>query len=87
MPAHLQQQLQELRDQLAQQPPLSDDDRAALAALLEEIDQQLTRSSINPPDTSLVDGVNLAVERFEVEYPIVAGTLRNILQSLANMGI
>ncbi|MDZ7887722.1 MAG: DUF4404 family protein [Pseudomonas sp.] len=87
MPAHLQQQLQELRDQLAQQPPLSDDDRAALAALLEEIDQQLTRSSINPPDTSLVDGVNLAVERFEVEHPTVAGTLRNILQSLANMGI
>lgn len=87
MPAHLQQQLQELRDQLAQQPPLSDDDRAALAALLEEIDQQLTRSSINPPDTSLVDGVNLAVERFEVEHPTVAGTLRNIVQSLANMGI
>lgn len=87
MPAHLQQQLQELRDQLAQQPPLSDDDRAALAALLEEIDQQLTRSNINPPDTSLVDGVNLAVERFEVEHPTVAGTLRNILQSLANMGI
>jgi len=87
MPAHLQQQLQELRDQLAQQPPLSDDDRAALAALLEDIDQQLTRSSINPPDTSLVDGVNLAVERFEVEHPTVAGTLRNILQSLANMGI
>ena len=87
MPARLQQQLQELRDQLAQQPPLSDDDRAALAALLEEIDQQLTRSSINPPDTSLVDGVNLAVERFEVEHPTVAGTLRSILQSLANMGI
>jgi hypothetical protein len=43
MPARLQQQLQELRDQLAQQPPLSDDDRAALATLLEEIEQQLTR--------------------------------------------
>lgn len=87
MPARLQQQLQELRDQLAQQPPLSDDDRAALATLLEEIEQQLTRPNINPPDTSLVDGVNLAVERFEVEHPTVAGTLRNILQSLANMGI
>ena len=87
MPAHLQQQLQELREQLAQQPPLSDDDRAALAALLEEIDQQLARSHNTPADTSLVAGVNLAVERFEVEHPTVAGTLRNILQSLANMGI
>lgn len=87
MPTHLQQQLQELRDQLAQRPPLSDDDRAALATLLEEIEQQLTQPSLNPPDTSLVDEVNLAVERFEVEHPTVAGTLRNILQSLANMGI
>ncbi len=87
MPAHLQQQLQELRDQLAQQPPLSEDDRAALGTLLAEIEQQLARPNIDPQDTSLVDGVNLAVERFEVEYPTVAGTLRNIVQSLANMGI
>ncbi len=87
MPAHLQQQLQELRDQLAQQPPLSEDDRAALGTLLAEIEQQLARPNIDPQDTSLVDGVNLAVERFEVEYPTVAGTLRNIVQSMANMGI
>ena len=87
MTAHLQQQLQELRDQLAQQPPLSEDDRAALGTLLAEIEQQLARPNIDPQDTSLVDGVNLAVERFEVEYPTVAGTLRNIVQSLANMGI
>ena len=87
MPAHLQQQLQELRDQLDQQPPLSEDDSAALGTLLAEIEQQLARPNIDPQDTSLVDGVNLAVERFEVEYPTVAGTLRNIVQSLANMGI
>lgn len=87
MTAHLQQQLQELRDQLAQQPPLSEDDRAALGSVLAEIEQQLARPNIDPQDTSLVDGVNLAVERFEVEYPTVAGTLRNIVQSLANMGI
>ncbi len=87
MTAHLQQQLQELRDQLAQQQPLSEDDRAALGSVLAEIEQQLARPNIDPQDTSLVDGVNLAVERFEVEYPTVAGTLRNIVQSLANMGI
>ena len=34
-----------------------------------------------------VDGVNLAVERFEVSHPTLAGTLRSIVQSLANMGI
>ena len=39
------------------------------------------------PDATLVDGVNLAVERFEASHPTLAGTLRNIMQSLANMGI
>ncbi|MNE81635.1 hypothetical protein D3C80_1782990 [compost metagenome] len=38
-------------------------------------------------DSSLADGVNLAVERFELEHPTLAGTLRNIGQALANMGI
>ena len=39
------------------------------------------------PGATLVDGVNLAVERFESQHPTLTGTLRNILQSLANMGI
>ena len=37
--------------------------------------------------SSLVDDVNLAIERFEVSHPTLAGTLRSVLQSLANMGI
>ncbi|MNG41543.1 hypothetical protein D3C84_1307890 [compost metagenome] len=38
-------------------------------------------------DASLADGVNLAVERLELEHPLLAGTLRNIVQALGNMGI
>ena len=30
---------------------------------------------------------DLAVERFELEHPTLAGTLRNIAQALGNMGI
>ena len=87
MPAHLQQQLQELRNQLAQKPSLSDAERAELSALMQEIDQQLALGASNKPSASLTDGVNLAVERFEAEHPTLAATLRNIVQSLANMGI
>jgi hypothetical protein len=87
MPAHLQQQLQELRNQLAQKPSLSDAERAELSALMQEIDQQLVLGVSNKPSASLTDGVNLAVERFEAEHPTLAATLRNIVQSLANMGI
>jgi hypothetical protein len=87
MPARLQQQLQELRLQLTQEPPLNDAERAALAALILEIDQQLLLGTNSMPSASLTDGVNLAVERFESDHPTLAATLRNIVQSLANMGI
>ena len=89
MPAsRLQQQLQELRDQLAQQPPLTEEESAELFVLTQEIELQLARqAAAAPPMPPLIDGVNLAVERFEVSHPTLAGTLRNIMQSLANMGI
>lgn len=88
MPANrLQQQLEELRKQLAEDPPLSEEERAELYLLTQEIELQLARQAAAAPDATLVDGVNLAVERFEVSHPTLAGTLRNILQSLANMGI
>ena len=88
MPARqLQQQLQDLRDQLAEDPPLNDEDRAALVELMSEIEVQLAREIASEPDADLIDGVNLAVERFEASHPTVAGSLRSILQTLANMGI
>lgn len=88
MPASpLQQQLQDLREQLATQPPLSEEERAELYVLTQEIELQLASQAAAAPDATLIDGVNLAVERFEVSHPTLAGTLRNIVQSLANMGI
>lgn len=87
MPAHdLQSQLEELRSQLAQGTPLTDEERAALQAIAYDIEARLAQQT--PVDSeSLIDGVNLAVERFEVSHPNTAMTLRNIMQTLANMGI
>ena len=88
MPAsQLQQQLEALRNQLTQDPPLSEEDKTALVELMSEIDVQLAREIAEAPDADLIDGVNLAVERFEASHPTVAGSLRAILQTLANMGI
>lgn len=87
MPERLQQHLQQLRDELATDIPLDVNDRGALLELMQEIDLKLAKELASAPDASLVDGVNLAVERFESQHPTLAGTLRNILQSLANMGI
>ena len=82
----LREELQRLRDQLEQQPPLSEEQRGELETLIEDIELQLANEEALADD-SLLDGVNLAVERFEVSHPTIAGTLRSIMQSLANMGI
>ncbi|MEW3770998.1 DUF4404 family protein [Pseudomonas aeruginosa] len=82
----LLRELSALREQLEQQPPLNEEQRAELELLIRDIELKLANEdALN--ESSLVDGVNLAVERFEVSHPALAGTLRSIVQSLANMGI
>ncbi|MBH9005674.1 DUF4404 family protein [Pseudomonas aeruginosa] len=82
----LLRELSALREQLEQQPPLNEEQRAELELLIGDIELKLANEdALN--EGSLVDGVNLAVERFEVSHPTLAGTLRSIVQSLANMGI
>lgn len=79
MPAReLQNQLNNLREQLEQNPPLSEAEREDLHALMQQIELELELES-KTPDNNLADNVNLAVERFEVEHPTLAGTLRNIV--------
>src|SRR5690606_32909711 len=87
MSARLQHHFQQLREELATDEPLDADDRAALLELMQDIDLKLARELASAPEASLVDGVNLVVERFEGQHPALSGTRRNILQSLANMGI
>ncbi|WP_053149621.1 DUF4404 family protein [Pseudomonas sp. P97.38] len=88
MPARrkLQAQLDTLREQLDQNPPLSEPERENLHQLMAQIEAEIQLEN-QLQDSNLVDGVNLAVERFELEHPTIAGTLRNIVQTLGNIGI
>jgi hypothetical protein len=87
MPARdLQEQLNTLREQLDQNPPLSEPEREHLHELMAQIESQIELEN-QVQDNNLVDGVNRAVERFEVEHPTIAGTLRNIVNTLGSMGI
>ncbi|WP_263142727.1 DUF4404 family protein [Pseudomonas sp. RIT-PI-AD] len=87
MPARqLQEQLLQLREQLQQGSTMSPEDRSHLEELAQRIELQLQNEAASP-DNNVVDGVNLAVERFEVEHPTLAVTLRNIMQSLVSMGV
>jgi hypothetical protein len=88
MPEHdLQSQLAELRNQLAQDTPLTEEERAELQLIAQDVELRMANQGIVEQNDSLVDGVNLAVERFEVSHPSTAMTLRNIMQTLSNMGI
>ncbi|TWC15749.1 MULTISPECIES: DUF4404 family protein [unclassified Pseudomonas] len=82
----LQERLVALREQLDQKPPLSGPERENLQQLMVRIEAEIQLENALQ-DTNLVDGVKLAVERFEVSHPAVAGTLRNIMLTLGNMGI
>lgn len=87
MPARqLQEQLNTLREQLEQNPPLSEAERDHLHELMGQIESQIALETATQ-DSSLADGVNQAVERFELEHPGIAGTLRSIVQTLGNIGI
>ena len=87
MPAReLQDQLNALREQLEQNPPLSESEREDLHTLMQQIELELELET-KIQDTNLADNVNLAVERFELEHPTLAGTLRQIGQALHSMGI
>jgi len=87
MPAReLQEQLDTLREQLEQNPPLNEQEREHLHVLMAQIQAEIAVETATP-DNNLADGVNLAIERFEVEHPTIAGTLRNIVQTLGNIGI
>ncbi|WLH14464.1 DUF4404 family protein [Pseudomonas hefeiensis] len=87
MPAReLQKQLDELREQLEQNPPLSEPERENLHQLMMQLEAEIELDN-KLQNADLVDGVNLAVERFELDHPTIAGTLRNIVQALGNMGI
>ncbi|EXF94555.1 chromosome segregation ATPase [Pseudomonas fluorescens HK44] len=87
MPAReLQEQLNALREQLEQNPPLTLEEREHLQELMQKIEAQIKLETATP-DSSLADGVNLAVERFEVDHPALATVLRSIVQTLGNIGI
>lgn len=87
MPAReLQEQLNALREQLDQNPPLSMEERDHLHELMGEIEAELKLERATS-DNNISDRVNLAVERLEVEHPTVAGALRNIMTTLGGMGI
>jgi hypothetical protein len=82
----LQDQLNALSEQLDQNPPLSEDERQNLLALMAQIKSEIELEAATK-ESNLVDQVNLVIERLEIEHPAIAGALRNIVMTLGNIGV
>lgn len=69
---------------------LSTEERRSLEELANNLEARLLVSEANEEsvaDPSLADGINLLVEDFAERYPTLSATLRNVVQTLSNMGI
>lgn len=82
----LQQQADIVRKQLEDNPELPAEKRQALEELIARFDVQLELEPATQTP-SIADDVNRAVESFELDHPGIAGTLRNIVITLGNIGI
>ena len=82
----LEEQVEILRGQLEQEPPLSEEKREALEALIAKFELQLELEPATQTP-SISDDVNQAVSEFDAEHPVISGTLRNIMITLGNIGI
>ena len=82
----LQQQADIVREQLRNHPELPAEKREALEVLIAKFEVQLQLEPVTQTP-SIADDVNLAAVDFESEHPLIAGTLRNIVTTLGNIGI
>jgi len=82
----LQLQLDRLSGQLENYQALSSGEREQLEQLIAQVQLQIKLDAA-VPETNLLDSLEQAVESFEPEHPSLTATLRNIVQSLASMGI
>jgi len=82
----LQQQLDILTEQLEQSSSLSASAQEQVQELMQQVQLQLKLNAVSA-EMPLLDNLEQAVESFAVEHPALAATLRNIMQTLANIGI
>ncbi len=82
----LEEQVEILRGQLEQEPPLSEEKRKALEALIAKFELQLQLEPATQTH-SISEDVNKALIEFDTGHPVISGALRNIMITLGNIGI
>ena len=85
----LRKLLDELRGELEQVDELDESERNMLRALVTDIENRLDPSIEDEEDETypLVDGLQTAIERFEVSHPTLTKLLSDAVAALSNAGI
>ncbi len=85
----LQALLQTLRAEIGAARFSDPAEQQRLSATLAELEKQVLAggSGAAPAEEGMVEGLKLAVEKFEVEYPRFAGLLNQLVTALSAMGI
>ena len=83
----LQQQLASLHEALRGARQLDADERAALEAVVDDIQRVLDSSADEVPGAEHGDALESAAVRLEAGHPGLAGTIRSVLDALAKAGI
>ncbi|PRA28300.1 DUF4404 family protein [Pseudomonas poae] len=82
----LQQQADIVREQLEKHPELPLEKREALEKLAAKLEFQLELEPATQ-SPSISDDVTRAAAEFDAEHPVIAGVLRNIVNTLGSIGI
>ena len=83
----LQRQLASLHEALRSARQLDADERAALEAVVDDIQRVLDSSADEVPGAEHGDALESAAVRLEAGHPGLAGTIRSVLDALAKAGI
>jgi hypothetical protein len=83
----LQRQLASLHEALRDARQLDADERAALEAVVDDIQRVLDSSADEVPGAEHGDALESAAVRLEAGHPGLAGTIRSVLDALAKAGI
>jgi len=83
----LQRQLASLHEALRGARQLDADERAALEAVVDDIQRVLDSSADEVPGAEHGDALESAAVRLEAGHPGLAGAIRSVLDALAKAGI
>lgn len=88
-PKYMQALLQALHAELERADALSDDERALLVHVKQDVDESLARSASSEPahDESLGRRLQEGIETFEATHPDLTLAMQRVLDSLSQAGI